>query len=373
MIDIRSYRIAGVAAAALAFLITLLPAGAAAHQSPLTIVSWGGSYTASQMIAYVNPYREGTDRWVRVIDYNGGLDEIEEQVSSLNVTWDVVDLGLSDASRGCDNGLLEKIDPSILPDAPDGTPASEDFLAEGLHECAIAQNVFSTVVGYKKGFYKNPPQSIADFFDLMNYPGRRGLRKNPRVVLEWALIADGVAPADVYDVLSTEDGVDRAFAILDTIKRAIVWWENAATPPELLAAGKVAMTQTYNGRIQAAIDDGADQAILWDGQVLDIELWGIPKGTRNKEEALRFIGFASHSERMAEQSRNIAYGPARDSAQAMLSGEVAAKLPTAEPNRRNALWSEHGWWAENQARMNARFAAWRKAIARSSPAEGTAR
>lgn len=372
MIELRAYRMAGAAIAALAFL-SLNPAGADQNSPPLTIVSWGGSYTASQMIAYVNPYRERTDQWVRVVDYNGGLEEIEAQVSSLNVTWDVVDLGLSDAIRGCENDLLEKIDSSILPDAPDGTPASEDFLAEGLRECAIGQNVFSTVVGYRKDRYDNPPQSIADFFDLQTYPGRRGLRKNPRVVLEWALIADGVAPADVYDVLSTEEGVDRAFAKLDTIKREIVWWENAATPPELLAEGKVAMTQTYNGRIQAAIDDGADQAILWDGQVLDIELWAIPKGSRNKEEALNFIEFASHSERMAEQSRNIAYGPARESAQAMLSDEVAATLPTAETNLKNAIWSNHAWWAENQDRLNARFDAWRNQIGVISPAEGTAR
>jgi len=371
MIEVRAYRFAGAAIAALAFL-TLRPAGAD-PESPLTIVSWGGSYTASQMIAYVNPYRERTERWVRVVDYNGGLEEIEAQVSSLNVTWDVVDLGLSDAIRGCENGLLEKIDSSILPDAPDGSPAAEDFLPESLRECAIGQNVFSTVVGYRKGLYENRPQTIADFFDVKSYPGRRGLRMNPRVVLEWALIADGVAPAEVYDVLSTEEGVDRAFAMLDTIKRQIVWWENAATPPQLLAEGKVAMTQTYNGRIQAAIDGGADQAILWDGQVLDIELWGIPKGSRNKEEALNFIAFASHSERMAEQSRNIAYGPARESAQAMLSDEVAAKLPTSAANRRNAIWSDHTWWAENQERLNARFAAWRDAIGVISPAEGMAR
>jgi putative spermidine/putrescine transport system substrate-binding protein len=373
MIGSVRHRLAVAAVAAVA-AVGLRPDAAEAQQAPLTIVSWGGSYTASQMIAYVNPYRERTDRWVRVVDYNGGLSEIEAQVSALNVTWDVVDLGLSDAIRGCEQGLLEEIDPAILEPAPDGTPAAEDFLEEGLRTCAIGQNVFSTVVGYKKGRYANPPQSIADFFNLERYPGRRGLRKNPRVVLEWALMADGVAPAEIYDVLSTEEGVDRAFAKLDTIKRQIVWWDNAATPPKLLAEGAVAMTQTYNGRIQDAIDGGADQAILWDGQVRDIELWGIPKGSRNKEAALDFISFATQSERMAEQSRHIAYGPARKSALAMLADEMKAKLPTAEANSQNAIWSNHGWWAENQERLNARFTAWRTSEAgQKAPTEGTAR
>jgi len=42
------------------------------------------------------------------------------------------------------------------------------------------------------------------------------------------LIADGVEPKDVYKVLGTPAGVDRAFKKLDTIKKNIVWWESGA-------------------------------------------------------------------------------------------------------------------------------------------------
>lgn len=359
--------------------LALAAGGPAAAHETLTIVSWGGAYTASQMRAYVNPYRESgraDDMMVEVDRYNGGLEEIESQVSALNVKWDVVDLGLSDAIRGCENGLLEEIDHSILGAAPDGTSPQDDFLDGMLRDCAVGENVFSTVFAYDEDrFPDGGPKTVADFFNVEKYPGRRGLRKNPRVVLEWALMATGVPPSEVYDVLGTQEGVDRAFAKLDSIRPQIVWWEGAAEPVGLLDEGRVVMTQTYNGRVQSAIDGGSDYRIVWDGQIYDYELWGIPKGTRHKDAALDFIAFASESARMAEQSRNIAYGPARESALAMLDDSVKAKLPTAPGNTENALRSNHEWWAANQARLNERFEEWRLrgGAAGQAPASGTAR
>lgn len=345
---------------------------AVAHGPPLTIVSWGGSYTASQMVAYVNPFRETTDRWVRVAEYTGGLEEIREQVAEKNITWDVVDLGLSDARRGCEEGLLEPFDHSMLPDAPDGTPAREDFVERSLQECAVGQNLFAVVVGYDtRRLGDNGPDSISAFFDVEQYPGKRGVQNNPRGIMEWALIADAVAPEEVYDVLDTEEGVERAFEQLNEISRHIVWWEDPATPPRLLEQQRVVMTQTFNGRMQDAIDDGGEQAILWDAQQRDIELWGIVRGTQNLELAQEFIVFASQSERLAEQSREIAYGPARASAMDLLDEETLAKLPTASQNSENFMWTDHQWWAENQERMDEQFAEWRER--RAPPTLGVAR
>jgi putative spermidine/putrescine transport system substrate-binding protein len=94
---------------------------------------------------------------------------------------------------------------------------------------------------------------MADFFNTKKFPGKRGMRKTPKANLEMALIADGVANKDVYEMLATDAGVDRAFAKLDTIKDHVVWWEAGAQPPQLLADGEVAMTTAYNGRIFNAI------------------------------------------------------------------------------------------------------------------------
>ena len=70
------------------------------------------------------------------------------------------------------------------------------------------------------------------------FPGKRGLKKEPNVNLEWALLADGVPPEKVYEVLGTPQGLERAFKKLDTIKGSIVWWQAGAQAPQLLADGE---------------------------------------------------------------------------------------------------------------------------------------
>ena len=97
----------------------------AAMAADLTVVSWGGAYTKSQVEAYHKPWMAKTGKAIVSEDYGGGIAEIKAQFESGNVTWDVVDVELSDAIRACDEGLLEPIDHSILPPAPDGTPATE--------------------------------------------------------------------------------------------------------------------------------------------------------------------------------------------------------------------------------------------------------
>ena len=331
---------------------------ASAHPDVLNIVSWGGTYTASQMRAYVNPFRETTDNPVQVDRYAGGLDEVRAQVEAENVKWDVVDVGLANAVRGCRQGLFEKIDHSKLPDAREGATPQEDFLPGMLQECAVGQNVFSNVIAYDNQRWtdREPPTSASAFFNTTKYPGRRGMRRNPRGNLELALIADGVAPEEVYDVLSTEKGLQRAFNKLGSIAPSIVWWEEAGAPSNLLEKEKVAMSTGFNGRLQRSISNqGKPFNIIWDGQTMDYELWAIPTGSPHREAAMDFISFASQPLRQAAQSNFIYYGPARKSAMDLIQGSISELLPTAEDNMQTAIRIDHQWWAEHQKELNKRF------------------
>ena len=343
---------------------TALVAGTAAAND-LTVVSWGGAYTKSQVEAYHKPWMEKTGKTIISEDYNGGLAEVKAQVEAGNVTWDLVDLELSDAVRGCDEGLLEEIDPSILPAGADGTPAEEDFIEGAINDCAVANIVWSTIFAYDKAVLADGPATLADFFDLEKFPGKRGIRKSPKANLEMALIADGVSHEEVYDVLETPEGVDQAFAKLDTIKDQVVWWEAGAQPPQLLADGEVVMTTAYNGRIfNAAIGEGQDFEIIWDGQILDFDLWAIPKGAPNMENALDFLVFSTETEQLAAQASWISYGPARRSAGPLVGTfndgktEMASHMPTAEANMGTALVNNFEFWADNQDELDERFSAW---------------
>jgi len=220
------------------------------------------------------------------------------------VTWDVVDVELSDAIRACDEGLLETIDHSTLPAAPDGTPATEDFLPGTLHDCAVANIVWSSVYAYDSSKTRNwnTPTTMADFFNTKAFPGKRGMRKSPKVTMEFALIADGVPVGEVYNVLGTEEGVARAFAKLDTIKDDVVWWEAGAQPPQLLADGEVVFSTAWNGRVfNAKNAEGQSFEMVWDGQIYDLDLWVIPKGSKNKEAALDFVAFSTATEQLVHR------------------------------------------------------------------------
>ena len=337
---------------------------AAAAAGSITVVSWGGAYTKSQVEAYHKPWIETTGNAIVSEDYNGGLAEVKAQVEAGNVSWDLVDVELSDAIRGCDEGLLEELDLSMLPNGADGSAAADDFLEGALSDCAVANIVWSTIFAYDSSVISGV-DSIDDLFDLEAFPGKRGLRKSAKATLEMALMADGVPASEVYDVLGTDEGVDRAFAKLDTIKDSVVWWESGAQPPQLLADGEVVMTTAYNGRIfNAAVAENKPFEVVWDGQIMDFDLWVIPKGAPNKDLAMEFIAYSTDTQRLADQASWISYGPARKSSGALVGlysdgvTEMAPHMPTAGANLTNAIVNDFEFWADNADELNERFNAW---------------
>lgn len=344
----------------------LVATGFAASAQELNIVSWGGAYTVSQVEAYHKPFTEMTGVKINSIDADNPATPLKAQVEAGNVSIDLADIELSDAIRLCDEGLLEPIDPAILPPAPDGTPATEDFVPGAIQDCAVANIVWGTVIAYDKTkFAGNEPSTLADFFDTAKFPGKRGLLKTAKRTMEMALVADGVAPDQVYEVLGTPEGVERAFKKLDTIKGDIVWWEAGAQPPQLLADGEVVMTTGYNGRFFAAeVAEGKPFGTIWDGEYMDYDLWAIPKGAPHLEDAMKFLVFSTDTQRLADQAKWISYGPARKSSNALIGlykdgkTEMAPYMPTNPDNMKTPIWTDPTFWADHDAELAEKFNAW---------------
>lgn len=340
-------RIAACAAAATSLWLGTAPI--ALSHTDLIVTNFGGTAARAQMLALIMPWEAETGKTVEMEEYGGGIDEIRRQVMSANVKWDVIDFDPPDLIRACEEGLLEKINPNLIENV-------EDFIPGAIHECGIGNVVWATVYAYNaETFDETTPTSIGDFFDLDAFPGKRGLWKTPRVALEWALMADGVAAEDIYTVLATPEGQDRAFAKLETIKSQIVWWSNGSQPAALLESGEVAMSAAWNGRLYQPMQDGVPIEIVWDGQLWEIDFFGIPKGSRRLEAALEFIKYATSEERMTEWSKLIPYGPSRASAAARVDDDIAPLLPTSEANTQNALRINSQWWAENINAIQPRF------------------
>ena len=338
----------------LAIATAAIMAGAtvAANARDLTVVSWGGAYQAAQKKVYFDPFR--TDTKVPLIDesWDGGIGVLRAKVQGGNATWDVVQVESEELAAGCEEGLFVKIDWAKI-------GGKDNYIPQAVNDCGVGAILYDFVLGYDKAKIKNPPKSWADFFDTKKYPGKRALRAGPKTTLEIALMADGVAPKDVYSVLKTPAGVDRAFKKLDTIKKDLIFWKAGAQPPQLLASGEVAMTSVYNGRIDAANrNDHRDFGISWNGALYTLDSWVILKGTPNLDSSYKLLDFVGKPANQAKLPEAIAYGVTAKGANALIDKKRLADLPTADANLAHAVQINVSFWLENIDRLTERFNKW---------------
>ncbi|MDH3691305.1 MAG: ABC transporter substrate-binding protein [Gammaproteobacteria bacterium] len=337
-----------------------------ADDDTITIVSWGGPYVVSQDKAYFEPFTRKTGVNINLAKYDGGIEDLRAMVRAGELMWDLIDLTVADTLLACEEGLLEVIDHSRLPPAPDGTPAQDDFYEGALTRCGVAEIVSSTVLAFNaKVFPGEQPSKIQDLFDLEKFPGKRALQKKPIANLEWALMSYGVPREELYDLLSTERGLRLAFARLDQIKDHIVWWLDLSVPVKLLSREEVVIASGYNGRFfNAAVVLGRPIEIIWDGQLYELSGWGIPKGTPNYETVMEFISFATDTRRLADQAKYIPYGPARRSSEKLVRTheqtgvDMRPHMPTAPANFMTAIAKDNLWYARINDRLTERFNAW---------------
>jgi ABC-type spermidine/putrescine transport system permease subunit I len=254
--------------------------------------------------------------------------------------------------------------------APDGTSATEDFGDLLVGDCFIPQIVYSTTFGYRTDMVPegvDRPSKICDVFDLETYPGKRALEKRPINNMEWALLCDGVAKEDVYDVLATEEGQQQALDKLDTIKDDVIWWSAGADTPQLLADGEIFMGSTYNGRLFSVIEE-QDQpvAMMWDAQVFDLDGWIIPAGLP-EDRLARALDFVYVRDRHAASGRSgqvhllwsgaCLFGSAGGQ-HADLGIEMAPHMPTDPNNAANTFLYNYEFWADYRDDIDAKFQAW---------------
>ena len=326
----------------------------------LTFVSWGGAYTASQQKAYIDTWSKGSR--VTVENYNGGLEKIKAQVNSGNIQWDVVDILPDQAINGCEEGLFEKI--------PQDQNMINDMFVAPISDCVVPQIFWSYVVFFDKAtFTGKKPKTIKDFFNVKKFPGKRGVHTWANGLVEMALVADGVEPSKVYDVLSTSKGVERAFRQLEKIRDHVVFWSAGSKPLELVASGEVVMSIAYNGRVGASIiQEGKNFEYLWDGQVLEQEYLAMLKGTKNKKEALEFMKHASSAKSLALQAKYIPYGPMRKSSVDIIkkgepwfnTGVNITKHINSRPKLlMRSVFADPFWWNYNGYNINRIFSNWK--------------
>ncbi|HTW29662.1 MAG TPA: extracellular solute-binding protein [Acetobacteraceae bacterium] len=358
-----------------------LAAGRAADAASETInlCSWGGAYQFSQIQGYEKPFTGQSGVGFENIEKSAnGPALLTAQEQSGNINWDIVDMLQAPATRLGDEGLLLSIDfDKALAPAPDGTPATQDFIpgslsGDGKTGPYVSTISYSTLFAYNTtAFAKDhPPKTVADVFDLKGFPGTRAVQKIPAGNLEWALYADGVPREKIYDVLRTPAGVDRAFGKLDTIKAHVQWWSEGAQPPQMLAQNEAVIATAFNGRIfNAIVADNQPLAFIWDGGLYEWDGWVVPSGLPKERQdlAMQFLRFSTDTKSLVEQARYIAYSPARRSSFKLMHALTYYKnpkidmwpyMPTNPEHLKVAIPKNVAFWSNYGPQLDQRFAAW---------------
>jgi putative spermidine/putrescine transport system substrate-binding protein len=194
---------------------------------------------------------------------------------------------------------------------------------------------------------------------VAKYPGKRGLRKGVRGNLEIALMADGVAPADVYKTLSTSDGADRAFRKLDQLKPYIVWWSMETEAAHILASGDVLMTSAPSSQIAAtAARDHKNFGLQFTASLFEMPSWVIMRGSPSARVALQFLYFTGMP---AVETRLLRLSGDAGLAKGLNEGlppELAAVSPSNPANLAAGLKIDAGFWHDNLPKLRQRFDAW---------------
>ncbi len=326
---------------AITLAASLLGSAAFAADKSVTIASWGGSYQEAQSKALFEPAAAKTGINVKQETY-GGMSDVRLQVSSGAVSLDIVASGSGSAARAGAEGLLEPLDYSVI-DVSTFYPTLKS-------EFCVGGDVFSTVYAWNTETYGDAgPQNWADFFDVEKFPGKRAYRSKVAGALEPAIMADGVAPEDVYKVLDSEDGIERALDKIRELKPHIdVFWSSGAQHAQLMKDGEVDMTTGWNGRFDNAAKDGAKVKYSFNQALLDYDCFAIPKGAPNKDVAMAFLAEISKAEYQDDLPKYITYGPTNKAAYdtGVISAEVAASLPSSPANAAMQMPVSLEWYAK---------------------------
>lgn len=322
-------------ASALSIALAATISTAAIAQEAVTYATDGGAILDAMNTALIKPAEK--ELGIRVIaDTNSDrYPVLKAQVASGKPIWDVVDFSAGYCARGVTEGLLEPLDYSKIPNAA-GVPDAFK------NEHSVGLSAYATVLAYNTDtFGENGPKSWADFWDVKKFPGRRALRNYARPMLEIALLADGVAPADLYPL-----DVDRAYAKLKEIKPHVsVWWTSGAESTQLLFDGEVDMMPLWDGRAATALKEGAAAKFTRNQAIMEYTCLAVPKGTQHKDSAMRLVNSLLNPKGQAEWATLYTTGPLNTAFAEHVDPQRLEHLTTAPKNLAMQVPLSATWWA----------------------------
>jgi putative spermidine/putrescine transport system substrate-binding protein len=330
-------------AGAVAASATFMPFARA--QAPgIVVTCWGGDYEKAIKSCFAEPFTKETGIGVSLVN-NADLTKMKVQVDSKNVQWDVFDSVGPQITAGARQGLWEDIDGKIVDRSDLVSPGAKDYVGTYLFGGGVAYDPKRVPEGKR-------PQNFKDFWDVQRFPGRRGLRTRISETLEMALVADGVAPDKLYPL-----DVERGFKALDRIKPAVKKW--IETTPEtitLLTSNEIDYSYTYMSRVFPAQKAGLSVAMATGQTINSLEYLAVPKYSKNKDAAMRYVAFCLRPDRQAVFANTVFFAPNARKAVPLVAAESRQYMPDVL-NRSNIIMND-AWWADKYDTLQKRFTEW---------------
>nr|MDT0660722.1 extracellular solute-binding protein [Micromonospora sp. DSM 115978] len=314
----------------------------------LTWASTGGQFQEDEKNALQVPFTEKTGtEFVNVSPAEQA--QVRTMVTSGKTIWDLANMSWIYAGAYCGE-LFEKLDDPALDRGkfPEGTTG----------DCFVPTYRYANIFSYNADMYPGEkPTTIEDFFDVEKFPGKRVVYDYPKAGLfEAALVADGVAPEDVYPI-----DLDRAFAKIDTIKSSLVFAPSYGAIQQMMVDKQASMVLTVTARSIVSMQSGANLVPVWDFTTTDIGALVIPKGTPNKALAQEMLVFVTEPEQAAAYAKLTGTAPARPEVDLESIGytDEQKMFNAFLPDRGTTLEQDKQWWIENTDALVERWTSWK--------------
>ena len=322
------------------------------HTPELSVASLGGGLQDAQQATLFAPFARQSGMHVHGTGWDGTLATLQKLAQTGSDRWDLVLMEQAPLQLACRQGLLWSHPLTGDPSNPLPDSSGQD--------CGVPAFRMNLVLAWDKSRVDMVP-TWNDFWDVARRPGKRGLRRDPRGTLEIALMADGVAPDDVYRTLSSPEGVDRAFRKLDQLKPYIVWWNTPTEAVQIIESGAVLMTSAPHGEVATADQAGHRSFGTQWAQSLGINIgWAVPRATPPERRALA-QKFALYLADPAHQSEFTAAYPAQSPAPPNAGVTGAGVTNAADNHQQPTLMMDDGFWIDHLTPLRRRFDAWLEA------------
>ncbi|MGH2533060.1 MAG: extracellular solute-binding protein [Thermomicrobiales bacterium] len=310
----------------------------------LRVGGWGGEVQAALRDAIFDPFAAETGCDVREVftDYDR-LESDPAYADALVVdpTW---------AAAALAEGLVEPIPDDAVNRSLLGPVAATDG--------SIPAYAYAMVSAFRRDAVMRveAPVDWTAWWNTDRYAARRSLPRQALGTFEFALLADGVPPAELYPL-----DAERAISSLERIKDQVEdrWWDDGLQPIAWLSRNRADFAAAWHYRVIAGQQDGRDVDFVWNQGLLIADHWVVPRGARNQDVALDLIRFATSPPSQSALARAIPLGPITPDAFDLLGPAESRLLPTAPEHIDQLVALDPAWWAANGTAVGERFDEWR--------------